>query len=192
MRLIKLLFCSIVLFGSVKNLRAQGSEAGSGTVQITVPEVAIMDIESGSGNAISLVLNAPSEAGERLDMSNAVDSSLWINYSSVRSQGNDSKRTISAKIVSGSVPTGFRLRVKPLEYTGSGDGDLGKPQNSKGRVLKNYDRAVIKNIKTCFTGDGAGNGHQLVYSLELRNNKYEEIDFNSSSVVTVLYTISDN
>ena len=91
------------------------------------------------------------------------------------------------------MPSGLKLRVKPQPYTGSGDGDLGFISNgTNGRVLIATDGKIIRNIRTCFTGDGPGNGHRLVYALEYRNNQYKNIYFDDSNTVTVLYTITDN
>jgi len=171
---------------------AQDATEANNNVSIDIPEVAIMDVESEGSPSISLVVQAPSEAGNMIDLTAAVDSSLWLNYSSVRSQAVESSRAIYAKVISGSVPSGLRLRVKPQPYSGSGDGNLGLPSNGiNGRILVATDRKIIRNIKTCYTGDGAGNGHRLIYSLEFKNNKYNKLDFDESNTVTVLYTITD-
>lgn len=193
MRLFKLFLLLTIFTLANHTVFAQDDEAGNNTVAISIPEVAIMDIESNSGQSISLIVDAPSEAGLMIDLTAAVDSSLWLNYSSVRSQTSESDRSIYAKVVSGTVPSGLKLRVKAQPYTGSGDGKLGVPSNgTNGRVLINTDRRIVRSIKTCYTGDGPGNGHRLVYSLEFRNNQYNKIDFDDSNTVTVLYTITDN
>ncbi len=193
MRLIKLFVLCTFLCLSNFTVFAQDGEENNNTVAISIPEVAIMDIESNGSQSISLVVGAPSEAGLMIDLTAAADSSLWLNYSSVRSKTNESDRSIYAKVISGSVPSGLKLRVKAQPYTGSGDGNLGVPANgTSGRVLINTDRRIIRSIKTCYTGDGAGNGHRLDYSLEFRNNQYNKIDFDDSNTVTVLYTITDN
>lgn len=165
---------------------------GNGTVAIEIPEVALVDLESSSGKNVSLVIDNPEEAGEGVNLASASDSSTWLNYSSIRSSTTDPNRSIYARIISGSVPNGLKLKVKPLGYYGSGDGALGAPVNGNGRVLNGNDRRLIKNIKSCYTGDGPGNGHQLIYFLELRNNGYKKLRFDVSNAVAVLYTISDN
>ncbi len=186
-------FTAVLVFLTLFSyVNAQDAEDANNTLSIDIPEVAIMDIESEGGQSISLIVEAPSEAGNMIDLTAAVDSSLWLNYSSVRSQAVESSRAIYAKVIGGSVPSGLKLRVKPQPYTGTGDGDLGLPSNgTNGRVLVATDRKIIRNIKTCYTGDGKGNGHRLIYSLEFRNNKYNKLDFDDSNTVTVLYTITD-
>lgn len=171
---------------------AQDVGDGNSQVSINIPEVAILDLEASGGTSISLVVDVPDEAGSKIDLSGARDSSIWLNYSSVRGKPGEPNRSVYAKITSGAVPAGLRLRLKPLSYSGSGDGDLGVPANNNGKVLNNNDKRVIKNIKTCYTGDGVNNGHRLIYALEFRNNKYHQIDFEDSGSLTILYTISDN
>jgi hypothetical protein len=193
MRILKLTFLLIVLCSTNSIVTAQDDDEFNNTLSIDIPEVAIMDIESEAGKSISLIIEAPTEAGNSIDLTAAVDSSLWLNYSSVRSQTSEPTRSIYAKVISGSVPSGLKLRVKPQPYSGNGDGGLGLPSNgTNGRVLAGNDRRIIRSIKTCYTGDGAGNGHRLIYSLEYRNNQYKNIDFDDSNTVTVLYTITDN
>lgn len=87
----------------------------------------------------------------------------------------------------------LRLRLTDRPYSGNGDGYLGSPQNNSNNGIKlgSDNKKIIEDIKTCYTGNGAGNGHQLVYSLQLKNNKYEDIDFDESATLAVLYTISD-
>lgn len=171
---------------------AQDQEEGNGEVSIQVPDVALVDLESGSGKSISLNISASSEAGDPVDVSEARDSSLWMNYSSICSSTGKPQRTIYARIVAGTVPDAFDLRVKPMTYQGSGDGDLGKPANNAGTVLESKDKKIIKDVRSCYTGNGAGNGHQLVYSLELKSKSYKHIDYSESGTVTIAYTISEN
>lgn len=182
---------ALILFACAAH--AQDAENENHTVEVSIPEVALLDIESNSGKNITLLMEAPTEAGLPISMSKAIDSSLWLNYSSVTTGNGNGKRDISAKVTSGSVPKGMDLYVKPLAYTGNGDGDLGSPQNNSNNGIKlgSNNKKIIKDIKTCYTGNGAGNGHQLVYSLQLKNNKYEDIDFDESTTLAVLYTISD-
>lgn len=190
MLLKRTLFAATILMFSHRPVFGQDNEDGANTVSIEIPEVAILDIESNGSKNISLALNPPSEAGQSIDFSEAVDSSLWLNYSSVRSVPTQNNRSIYARLVSGSVPVALRLRLTARPYSGNGDGGMGVPTN--GKVLNNNDRRIIRQIKTCYTGDGPGNGHRLVYALELRNNRYWRLNFDQSTTVTVLLTITDN
>lgn len=162
------------------------------SVDINVPEVALLDLESSSGTSITLSVEAPEEAGQPVDFSNAVDSSIWINYSSIRGSSTESNRHIYARIISGSVPDGMRLRVRASQDVGEGDGYMGVRTTWK--TLNNNDQRVIRNIRSCYTGNGPGKGHNLTYELSLRtgNNKYRLIDFDDATTLTILYTISND
>lgn len=109
MRLKRTLFAATILMFSHYSILGQDNEDGANTVSIEIPEVAILDIESNGSENISLALNPPREAGQSIDFSEAVDSSLWLNYSSVRSVPTENNRSIYARLVSGSVPVALRL-----------------------------------------------------------------------------------
>lgn len=191
MRHLRYISLGIVMLAMMNRVSGQTGNAEN-KVEINIPEVAILDLESSTGTGVSLEIKPPKEAGEMVDLSEAKDSSLWLNYSSITSSGMSANRKVTAKLVAGSVPAGTRLRVKALDYSGSGDGDLGAPQNKNGVILTKRNKTVVKNINSCYTGNGPNNGHQLVYSLELKKNKYNDLKFNQTNTVTVLYTISEN
>lgn len=171
---------------------AQDNQQDDQAVQIEVPEVALLDLESNNGTSITLSIEAPEEAGEPVNFDHAVDTSIWINYSSVIGSSTEPTRNVYAKITSGTVPSGLRLRVRASQDAGSGDGDLGV--RTSWQNLNGNDKRVIRDIGTCYTGDGAGKGHQLTYELSLRNgsNRYAQIDFDDATTLTVLYTISND
>lgn len=171
---------------------AQDDKDDDHTVQINIPEVAILDLEGASGTSVVLAVEAPKEAGLAVDFSNAKDSSVWVNYSSIVGSQTEADREVSAKISNGKVPSGMLLKVTAAADAGNGDGTVGK---STGQItLANNDQTVIDKIGSCYTGDGANNGHNLYYSLELdtKNNSYEKIDFDEATTLTILYTISNN
>mgnify|MGYP000636578273 CR=1 FL=1 len=160
------------------------------SVQVSIPEVALVDIEGTSGTSITLSVEAPSEAGQPADLTNAKDSSLWLNYSSVIGSQTEPRREVYAKITQGTVPSALKLRVFASPDAGNGDGFMGTPTNEK--TLTTNDKRIIKNIRTSYTGNGVGSGHRLNYRLKLRNNKYHKFDFDESTTLTVLYTITDS
>ncbi len=190
-RMKRLFITSIVILTKLFVV-AQSNDNVETTLTIAIPEVAIMDIESVGSKNITLALETPTEAGSMVGVSAAVDSSLWLNYSSVTGKKSNASRKIYVRMASGSIPNGLRLRVTPLNYSGSGDGNIGVSSSPNGRVINRSDRLILKNINTCYTGDGTGNGHQLVYKLEYRKNQYHKIKFDQSNTVTIIYTITDN
>ncbi|MBI1306514.1 MAG: hypothetical protein GC181_07865 [Bacteroidetes bacterium] len=170
---------------------SQDLNQNSQNVQIDIPEVAIMDLEAASGTSIVLNIDAPEDAGDPVSFEHAVDSSIWINYSSIRGSANEPSRKITAKIISGTVPGGMRLKVSASNDVGQGGGDMGV--NTGEHILNGNSKNIIRNIRSCYTGDGAGKGHYLKYVLELKpgNNKYRQLDFDDATTLTILYTITD-
>lgn len=172
--------------------QAQDGANDDHNVNIDIPEVAILDLESSSGTSLILNIIAPQEAGLPVDFSQAKDSSIWLNYSSIVGSTTEASRSISVKIISGIVPQGTRLRIRAAVDVNQGAGDMGTRTGWK--VLSNSNQNIINGIGSCFTGNGPGKGHNIYYSLELRTaaGNYKKLDFNKASTVTVLYTISNN
>ena len=171
---------------------AQDDADDDHTVQITIPEVAILDLEASGGTSIVLAVTAPTEAGLPVSFANAVDSTVWINYSSIVGSTTEPSRTVSAKISAGTVPGGMLLKVTAAADAGNGDGTVG---SSAGQItLSGSNQTVVSGIGSCYTGDGANNGHALYYALELNGagGSYANIDFDDATTLTVLYTISNN
>lgn len=179
----------MVLLAMLLPLALVGQGDDNHNVQVSIPEVALVDIEGNSGTNITLNVEAPDEAGQAVDLSNAKDSSLWLNYSSVIGSQTEPRREVYAKISQGTVPSALRLRLFASTDAGNGDGFMGTPTAEKS--LTTNDKRIIKNIRTAYTGDGVGSGHRLHYSLKLRNNRYHRFDFDESTSLTVLYTITD-
>lgn len=171
---------------------AQDGSNDQQTVQIVIPEVAIIDLEAVSGTSITLSVDAPTEAGAPVSFANAVDSSVWLNYSSIIGSHTEATRAISARISSGSVPSGMKLVVVASNDAGNGDGKLG---SSSGEVtLSSINQTVVSGIGSCYTGTGASNGRRLKYQLKLNEagGSYASIDFDESTTLTITYTISNN
>lgn len=166
-----------------------GNGNKTGLIGINMPPIAIINIAGQNGTSINLSLNAPLEAGQMVDLSDAVDSSLWINYTHIRGRFTRPKVDVYAKITSGTVPGGMDLKVKALDEVGAG---LGNPGTPIGEItLNGTDQKIIKNIHTCFTGRGVNKGHQLVYRLDVGGVNYGDLDFDESGTITVEYTITD-
>jgi len=67
------------------NANAQADEADDDhTVAISIPEVAILDLEGST--SVSLSVEAPTEAGEAVSFANATNNDVWLNYSSINSR----------------------------------------------------------------------------------------------------------
>ncbi len=165
-------------------------------VKITVPTVALVDVEGADGEA-SIITLSPSvdnlEAGEAVNFGSATDNSLWLNYTSIVGANgpNQNTRKVSAELTgSGSLPDGVNLLLTVgAASTGTGNGKLGQSAATD-LILTGSPQDVVTGIGTCYTGTGDNNGHQLTYSLGVNNSNYEDITADDYTV-TVQYTISN-
>ncbi len=161
-------------------------------VSIEIPTIALIDVEAADGEAstINLVPDVSSlEAGEAVDFETASNSDLWLNYSSIVQGGNP--RTISVSI-NGNLPSNLGLYLTTGNYDGNGKGKTGQVSNSAPQELSSNSKNIIHDIKSCYTGNGINNGHNLKYSLKVKDqNNYQNINAGSYDV-TVTYTITGN
>jgi hypothetical protein len=189
MKLSKLFFAALIVFASTTTF-AQDSETDMHNLTITIPEVALLDLEAPSNNTdVSLIGTASSEAGEAVEF-NATNSTIWLNYSSII--GGSNKRNITAKITSGNVPAGLSLKVQAgAANTSFGNGDFGTPA-AAALVLNDSDTEIISNVGSVYTGDGVNKGHNLTYSL-VQSGSYEDLRHNGAGETLVItYTLSDD
>jgi len=183
---------AVLLIGSAFTLKAQDTNTDAHEVSINIPEVAILDIESTTSTSFILAPEKPTEAGLALDFTDAKNSDLWLNYSSIVGSKTQAKRTIDVKVEDGSaIPDGLLLKVSATEDEGNGDGVVGKPVGEI--TLSNTAQDFITGIGSCYTGSPAKNGHQLTYVLELNSEEgsYGKIDFDQSTSLKVVYTITE-
>lgn len=166
-----------------------GSNQDQHLINVMVPDLSLLAIRGDAGNSISLSPQLPALAGSDFSQLKAQDSSLWLNYSNIRSDLLAPHRNIYAKISNGQVPSGFQLAVAPSPSVGAGVLNPGTTLGSM--VLSPSNTMVIQNIGTTFTGKGVGNGHRLVYTLSAIPGSTELIDFDQSSTIQIMYTIAD-
>lgn len=176
-----LIFCSEVAFSQYSN------EAGL-DMSLSVPPVALVDIEPGLDNDIYFQVSPSMESGAEPVIENVSSQVLWLNYSSALKNKNRT-RSVVAEIQGGKVPKGLKLYIQASNYVGNGSGVLGKPKNNKVE-LTTKPRAIVTKIGNCYTGDGIGNGHALTFSMELTN--FSNITSVDETTFTILYTIRDN
>ena len=160
-------------------------------ITITIPEVALLDIEPAGSNSITLGPSAPTEAGDPLDFSASTNTSLWMNYSSIVGSSTEPSRDVTVAITSGTVPSGMSLTVEAAADAGNGGGNVGTPWAQV--TLSSTAQTIVTGVGSCYTGDGVNNGHQLTYSLSLSApSNYGDLDFDDATTLTVTYTLSDN
>lgn len=158
-------------------------------VHIVIPEVARIALVSEEGAQVFFHPFSDREAGSSLLFDGQLTNrSFWLNYTSIK-KSTSHTRTISAYLKQ-ALPAGINLMVTAMPAEGSGKGQLG---TSVGTVLLTESPEVIlSDIGSCYTGKGVGNGHNLVYALEVDESKlaYEKLQQMQLSL-DVVYTISE-
>lgn len=182
---------SLTALAFTTQLNAQDSNTDNHTIGITIPEVALVDIEPAASKNITMGFTAPTEAGLPITLT-GTNNTLWLNYSSIKSV-TDATRTVSVKL--NAVIPGVDIKVTAAAATGSGAGTLGTP--SAQLILSAADQTIISGIGSAYTGDGANNGHNLTYALAPGSGSgsvaaYADLQATTTAVATVTYTISDN
>lgn len=171
------------------NLYAQDSNTDNHTIGVTVPEVALLDIEPAASKNITMGFTAPTEAGLPITAP-ADNSDLWLNVSSIvtATGGIDPSRKVSVK-VDATIP-GVDINVTAAADAGNGAGTTGTVSPTA-ITLTTANQDIVTGIGSCYTGTGANNGYNLTYSIAQTSTNYGNMVANSNTV-TVTYTISDN
>ena len=159
---------------------------------VGIPEVALLDLESATGTAISLNGTAPTEAGDKV-IFNASNSDIWINYSSTVGSSTEPSRNVTVQITDGDVPDGLVLKVKVSKDAGQGDGTMGVAVEDPVK-LGQEAKKIIEDVGTAYTGNGPNKGHNLTYILTQSDDSgsYGQIDFDQAQTLSITYTFSDN
>ncbi|MBO6183849.1 MAG: hypothetical protein J6O88_04030 [Chryseobacterium sp.] len=184
------LVLTFAAFALSANLKAQ-LLTDNHTVTISVPEVALVDIEPSATKNITLGFTAPTEAGNAITPSTA-NTTLWLNYSSIKSVA-DPTRSVSVSV--NEIIPGIDIQVTAAPATGSGGGAVGTAAAQL--TLKATPQNIISGIGSAYTGNGANNGHNLTYALVAGSTPggvaaYADLQAVATKVATVTYTISDN
>lgn len=189
----KIKFFSIILISGMVAMTSFGQDnnAAIQNVVISVPQVALIDLEANGGTNIQLSPLAPQEAGLAVDFSKQTNTGIWVNYSSIVNSRTQPARNITAQITSGAVPQGMVLSVVAGKDAGMGEGAMGIAAAQIN--LNNQAQNIITGVGSAYTGNGVANGHQLSYALTLENSNdaYAKLDFNQSTTLAITYTMTD-
>jgi hypothetical protein len=192
MKKLSVIIASFVLVFGMSNVAIaqdnNDTNEASHSVEISIPTVALVDVEGTDGEATTINLTpdvSALEAGEAVDFSTANDNSLWLNYTSV--VASEQTRNVTASI-SGTLPTGVSLKLQAGGIS-TGNGALG---SSAGEVvLTGTGQNVVTGIGSAYTESGENKGHQLTYTLDMNNSSYSGLIANDTYNVTVTYTITE-
>ena len=192
MKLQNLFIAAALLFATTAiNAQSLEQRTDSHNVTIGIPEVALLDLESTTGeNEIELTATAPTEAGDKVEF-NQEDSTLWINYSSI--VGTDATREVSVQITDGDVPAGLELSVVAKADAEQGEGTTGSVSGDAIVLNGNSAATIIEGVGSAYTGNGANKGHNLTYKIAQSNDSdsYSKLNFEQSQTLTITYTLSD-
>lgn len=179
---------AILLVGNLTAVQAQDNndtETDNHDVSIVIPNFAILDVEPEATASISLEADEPTEAGTALNFTNATNTDLWLNYSSIVAASETRKITVET---SAATPAGLELKVTAAAYAGTdGGGTTGSPTAEV--TLSTTATDIVTGIGSCYTGDGNTNGHNLSYSLNADDANYGDIVSTAGTTITVTYTI---
>ncbi|WP_229244201.1 hypothetical protein [Emticicia sp. CRIBPO] len=161
---------------------AQDTNTDNHTVTITIPEVALLDLETTGSKSFTMAFVAPDEAGSKITAPTAT-TTTWLNYSSIVAIGTTRTVTVAADVLVG----GVDIKVSAAAPAGGG-GALGGAAGPL--TLTTTATALITSIGSCWTGTGNTSGHQLTYELALKSD-YESLKHGAKPVV-VTYTLTDD
>jgi hypothetical protein len=200
MKLQKLFFAAVIVLSANAAL-AQDGKIASHSVNISIPEIALLDLEDGTSaqdgsqqtvGQITLVGEMPVEAGDKMTFGDlATNNDIWMNYSSIVS--GTSSRNVSVKISSGAVPTGLKLTVEAGAAT-TGAGTWGGVTGALTLVDENQAaQDIVETIGSVYTESGKDKGHNLTYKLNLADDTttYGSLRFDTTTALVITYTLSD-
>lgn len=185
------IFASVILIsGIASTVNAQVDNVDAHDITITIPEVALLDIEP-NASTITMGPAAPTEEGDPIDFSAATDNTLWMNYSSIIGSTTEPSRDVTVAITAGTLPGGMNLKVLAAADAGNGAGTVGTATAEV--TLSGTAQNVVAGVGSCYTGTGTTNGHQLTYTLEQSAPaNYGDLDFDDATTLTITYTLTDN
>lgn len=155
-------------------------------VDFTIDEAAmlrVVDATAGPSNTLSFHVQAPSLAGQ--PFAPIPSQNLYLQYTSVKGASPDNLRQVDVEIVGGSLPSGIEMTIAP-SLNGTGTLGNGTPLTFSGSTVSG---TLITDIQSAYTGDGAGDGALLTYSL---NYATQNLDAATSGIITLRYTISNS
>ena len=187
-----LLTLALVVSSAISFVIAQpDGDNDAHTINFTIPEVTLLDIEASASTTITLGVTAPTEAGLPLDFSSATNSDLWLNYTSIKATSTTVRKiTVGLDVAP---PTNTTLKVSATDPSGtSGFGNQGSTFGTN-VTLGTTAVDLITGIGSCYTEDGVNKGSNLTYTLSLTSaSSYNDLySLNQDEPVVVTYTLED-
>lgn len=159
------------------------TNTANATIVLGVTEVSLI---KASSNIINLQLKQR-EAGQSIETM-ATDSAARLLISSVISTSNP--RTLTAKITTGTVPTGTTLELQAQQPNPN---FVGLPGLFTPSIpLDGTDKPFITNIETCYSGTGLSDGYPLKFNYTLNTNlsTYGALRATAGTQIVVTFTLT--
>jgi hypothetical protein len=128
-------------------------------------------------------VGAPTTAGAIPLTSITYPNGLFLQYTSIKT-ATGTPRTIKAELTTGTIPVGLTLSAEAETRVGTGDVGI---SNTK-QTITPTAATMIKNIGSCYTGTGTGNGAVIYYDSAI--TAVADLKATSKSTLTVTYTLS--
>jgi hypothetical protein len=159
------------------------TNTATATVVLGVTEVSLVKASSG---IINLQLKQR-DAGQSIE-TNASDSTARLLISSVISTSNP--RILTAKISSGTVPSGTQLELTAMQPNPN---FVGLPGTYTSPIpLDETDKPFVTNIESCYSGTGLSDGYPLRFTYTLNTNPatYSSLRASSGTQIVVMFTLT--
>lgn len=182
----RILALALFTFLGIKASAQGDGVADNHQITVTVPTIALLDLEATSSKDFSatFVQPTPLEAGQKIT-NPANNTSVWLNYSSILPLTGVTTRRVAVKV--NAVVPGVDISVVAGTAT-TGAGTRGTPGAAV--TLTTADQNLITGIGSAYTATGVSNGHNLTYSFAAADGNYANLR-GSSPVITVTYTLID-
>ncbi|WP_319230208.1 hypothetical protein [Draconibacterium orientale] len=194
MKKVTFLLAAILVLGVSNIVKAQDGDTdkASHSFGVQINPTALVDIEGVTDFTLTPVVGT--EAGAQpFSFEGVQNSAHWLNYTSVKDAKNQT-RSITAELSyeGTTLPAGMSIVLTPVTPTSDGQGVKGSVAEAPIVLDQNAEAAqtVVSGIGSCYTGDGAGKGVNLIYSLQLNEDDFGTIEADTYAA-TVTYTISD-
>jgi hypothetical protein len=169
-----------LIASAVQTVKAVDTNVSTTTLSLGIPEVSLLKISAGVINLSLLQRNA----GQSIETSKSDSTTRLLVTSVIRT----TNRTLTAKITSGTVPTGTLLKLVAKQPNAS---FIGTASTLGAEVtLDATDRAVVTNIGTCYSGTAASDGYPLRFTYALDSNTATYSSLRANSGVTIIVTLT--
>jgi len=154
------------------------------TIILKLPQVAGLSLKTNSN---------PSKVRNNYNSVVIKNSNIWLNYHSILNVLNpEPSKQIKAQITKGNIDSVQLFAISTSKDNGKGIGNIGTPAYAATNLNDLKAKTIIDNIGIAYTGNDVYQGHNITYTLFLKNKKNSSAVQRPKSEFTVTYTFLDN